>query len=116
MIDAVRLSYKPTHLERKAYENTFKPRMDESSHKPFYGPENKAEEKDGVIKDDTCFWLTSMVGEVPVKVCIDLRVVPPDYAEKNPVGKARSEPNNEPNLPQPLGRFKLSMNPFAMLN
>jgi hypothetical protein len=48
------------------------------------------------------FWLTAYEQKDkeekknPIKLCLDVRVVPPDYVEKNPVGKARSEPNIEP--------------------
>ena len=35
-------------------------------------------------------------------------------AEKNPVGKARDNPNHSPTLPQPEGRITLSLNPFDM--
>jgi len=52
----------------------------------------------------------------PIKVYVDLRVVPGDYAETNKVGAARGDPNVEPTLPPPVGRFQLSLNPFKMLN
>ena len=41
----------------------------------------------------------------PIVVYLDLRVVPVAYAEMNKVGSARSEPNVEPKLPPPEGRF-----------
>jgi hypothetical protein len=34
----------------------------------------------------------------------------------NPVGLARDQPNIEPTLPEPKGRFQFSLNPIAMLN
>lgn len=37
-----------------------------------------------------------------------------ELAEKNPVGKARDQPNHSPTLPQPEGRIQLSLNPFDM--
>jgi hypothetical protein len=52
----------------------------------------------------------------PIVIFLDLRVVPTSYASMNKVGGAREEPNVEPNLPPPTGRFKLSLNPIAMLN
>ena len=52
----------------------------------------------------------------PITLKLDVRVVPKSFAEFNQVGSARGEPNVEPELPEPPGRFKLSLNPFAMLN
>ena len=34
---------------------------------------------------------------------------------KNPVGKARSEPNHSPYLPPPTGRISWTWNPFKMI-
>ena len=70
---------------------------------------------------DSTFILTAYHPEDPEKkkpilIYCDLRIVPKEFAEMNKVGSARSDPNVEPNLPPPLGRFKLSLNPFAMLN
>ena len=50
------------------------------------------------------------------KVKIQVDVFPIALAEKNPVGKARDNPNHSPTLPQPEGRLKLSLNPFTMFN
>ena len=52
----------------------------------------------------------------PIYLKLDIRVVPKTFAETNKVGAARGDPNVEPFLPEPEGRFKLSLNPFAMLN
>ena len=52
----------------------------------------------------------------PIKIFLDLRCVPEEYAQVNQVGAARSDPNVEPTLPPPVGRIKFSLNPFAMLN
>ena len=51
-----------------------------------------------------------------ILIYFDLRVVPKEFSEDNKVGNAREEPNQEPFLPPPTGRFKLSLNPFTMLN
>ena len=48
------------------------------------------------------------------KVKVQVDVLPADQAEKNPVGKARQDPNHSPSLPQPEGRITLSLNPFKM--
>jgi len=52
----------------------------------------------------------------PIKIYLDLRVVPEEYAKTNKVGAARGDPNVEPTLPPPVGRFELSLNPIKMLN
>lgn len=69
------------------------------------------------------FWLklrskNSKTGkeEVNGKVLIQVDILPKDMANKNPVGKARDNPNHSPLLPQPEGRLKLSLNPFTMFN
>jgi hypothetical protein len=54
--------------------------------------------------------------EINGQVLVRIDVVPADYAEKNPVGKARAEPNKEPKLPEPEGRIELTINPFKMFN
>jgi hypothetical protein len=48
------------------------------------------------------------------QVSVQVDVLPADLADKNPVGKARQEPNHSPHLPQPQGRLELSINPFKM--
>jgi len=47
-------------------------------------------------------------------VCCSFRIYPTAAAEKNKQGVGRDEPNNDPNLPEPEGRLKLSLNPFTM--
>ena len=51
-------------------------------------------------------------GQISIKVDI----MPKSHAEKNPVGKARDNPNHSPQLPQPKGRLELSLNPLKMFN
>ena len=48
------------------------------------------------------------------KVKVQVDVLPADQADKNPIGKARKDPNHSPTLPQPEGRISLSLNPFKM--
>jgi hypothetical protein len=50
------------------------------------------------------------------KIQCSIRIYPKDLAEKFDQGKGRSEPNNDPNCPEPEGRLKLSLNPFTMFN
>ena len=48
------------------------------------------------------------------KVKVQIDVLPVAAAEKNPVGKARKDPNHSPTLPMPEGRITLSLNPWKM--
>jgi hypothetical protein len=73
--------------------------------------------------DDNRFWLklrakNAETGkeEINGKVKIQVDVLPVGTADKNPVGKARDNPNHSPTLPQPEGRITLSLNPFTMFN
>lgn len=50
------------------------------------------------------------------KVKMQIDVLPLEQAKKNPVGKARDNPNHSPTLPQPEGRIQLTLNPFKMFN
>ena len=45
-----------------------------------------------------------------------LRIYPKAAADKAKQGEGREAPNNDPFMPEPEGRFKLSLNPFAMLS
>lgn len=47
-----------------------------------------------------------------VRIRIDITTM--EYAEKNKVGSARDEPNNNPFLPPPIGRLHFSLNPCEM--
>ena len=44
-----------------------------------------------------------------------MTILPKDIAEKYPQGLGRQEPNNDPFLPQPEGRIKLTLNPIDMI-
>merc|ERR1711924_280644 len=50
------------------------------------------------------------------QVRMQVNVLPISHAEKNPVGKARDNPNHSPTLPPPEGRLELSLNPIKMFN
>ena len=76
-------------------------------------------ESDGNPDNDiilTAYHIDDPEKKKPIEIKLDLRVVPKTFAESNKVGAARGDPNVEPTLPEPEGRFKLSLNPFAMLN
>lgn len=48
------------------------------------------------------------------KMNLSFELVPKSIAKTNPVGLGRSEPNNSPWLPPPVGRFEWSWNPFKL--
>ena len=48
-------------------------------------------------------------------VQISLELLPEALATLSPAGNGRSEPNAYPTLPRPIGRIKLSLNPFTNL-
>ena len=50
------------------------------------------------------------------KVQIQIDVLPMYQAIKNPVGKARDDPNHSPTLPQPECRLEMTINPIKMFN
>mmetsp|Transcript_3593 Transcript_3593/g.2626 ORF Transcript_3593/g.2626 Transcript_3593/m.2626 type:complete len:136 (+) Transcript_3593:2509-2916(+) len=50
------------------------------------------------------------------KVRLGLSIIPMDQAKSNKVGEGRTEPNQSPFLPPPVGRLSLSLNPFKMFN
>ena len=55
-------------------------------------------------------------GEQGGRVLCSLDIVPKSYADAEPVGKGREEPNVNPNLPPPVGRLEFTLNPFKMVN
>lgn len=46
---------------------------------------------------------------------LSIQIVPEQEAKANPVGKGQEAPNVNPYLPPPVGRMRLSANPFLML-
>ena len=73
-------------------------------------------------KEKDKFWLkmsrrneeTGLIEECG-KVLLSLEFLPMNLAETSVVGKGRDEPNVNPYLPPPIGRFEWSLNPFTML-
>ena len=47
---------------------------------------------------------------------MSLEILPKWKAEVCKVGKGREEPNVNPYLPPPVGRFQWTLNPFGLLN
>ena len=48
-------------------------------------------------------------------VLCGLRIYPIAAADKAKQGEGREAPNNDPFMPEPEGRLKFTLNPFAML-
>ena len=51
-------------------------------------------------------------GEDSGWVQLSLELVPKASATAMPAGNGRSEPNDNPRLPEPVGRIEFSLNPF----
>ena len=107
----------PINVNRTYYNQSLKKRIcKEGEPEPIVFVEK---EKDGDTNSTfimTAYSPADPEKKKPIKIFLDLRVVPRAYAEMNKVGAARGDPNVEPNLPPPVGRFKLSLNPITMLN
>ena len=54
--------------------------------------------------------------EDDVKIKLSIDCVTLEEAEQSPVGIGRGDPNQNPYLEEPIGRFKWSLNPFDILN
>lgn len=78
-------------------------------------------------EDDECFWIP--VSRLETKedgtkgeeknsgyILVSLRIFTKDFAEKQPQGKGRDAPNDDPLLPPPEGRLELTLNPFKMFS
>ena len=63
------------------------------------------------------FWVQCYkAGKAGGRVMCSLEILPQWKADLNKVGKGREEPNLDPYLPPPVGRFEWSLNPFKLLN
>ena len=100
LLNLVRLSQQPIGVTKKFYEQN-----------PKYFPEGLEIEFE---KDDS-FWLTIRKDGKPVKLRLDIQIMPISKAKAFPVGTARSEPNMDPYLMPPVGRIQLTMNPLKMM-
>ena len=68
-------------------------------------------------EDPDKFWLDLQKGGKNMgKVQISFELVPFKMALACPVGEGRSEPNVDPFLPNPGGRFELPLNPFKLIS
>ena len=79
----------------------------------------KSEDEDGIK-----FWVqcykgrddAAGEGEKGGRVMCSLEILPKALAEIEKVGKGRDEPNVNPYLPPPVGRFEWTLNPFKFIN
>ena len=119
MITDCKLTNTPIALQKKYFEESLKERMmkaDPEGEPPF---RFVTSDKEGNVDSDIVlktYHVDDVNKEKPIYLRADIRVVPRAFADSNKVGAARGDPNVEPFLPEPTGRFKLSLNPFAMLN
>jgi len=75
-------------------------------------------------EDGTKFWVqcykgkkeAAGQGEKSGRVMCSLEILPKKNADLDVVGKGRDNPNTNPYLPPPVGRFEFSLNPFKMMN
>ena len=82
------------------------------------------ESKDGKNKKSREFILNTKLAKITgpkdklkhPKILLSIDVLTEKEAKLNPAGFGRSDPNQDPYLPGPIGRFKFSLNPFTMLN
>lgn len=65
------------------------------------------------------FWLSMMhtkwPGESQGELQVSMELMTAEEAAKFPAGLGRGDPNMNPYLPEPEGRFKWSLNPFSLL-
>ena len=106
----------PIKFTREYYEDLT------SEEKKVYGDIqflNKSEDEDGIK-----FWVqcykgrddATGEGEKGGRVMCSLEILPKALADIEKVGKGRDEPNVNPHLPPPVGRFEWTINPFKLVN
>ena len=119
MITDCQLTNTPIALQKAYFEESLKERMmanDPKGEPPF---RFVTSDREGNVGSDIvlkAYHIDDHEKTKPIYLRADIRVVPRVFADNNKVGSARGDPNVEPFLPEPEGRFKLSLNPFAMLN
>ena len=68
--------------------------------------------------EDAQFWLPIWNRKYKAhqgKVLLSIQCVPFESVERLPAGSGRKKPNSNPELPKPVGRLSLKLNPFSML-
>jgi len=106
MIRDSKLTSGPIHLQKDYYEQSLRSRLVKEGDPDLIKFPRKVSEGDltsTIVL--TAFSPEDPEKKKPIKLYCDLRVVPGEYAKTNTVGAARSEPNIEPKLPAPIGRF-----------
>ena len=102
-----------------------KKREDEEEAKESVKNMKKAMGIEEDVHPDNAAWLKMytefkdgvMCREFAGQVLISVEAVPVEMAKEDlPAGFGRSEPNMNPELPDPVGRMKFSLNPFYLLN
>lgn len=101
LLKNVRLTQQQVHLNKQYYSAYLQKKMPKDVTLDF--------------QSDDSFFLTTYKDGKPIKIRIDLRIMPKNIAEKRKVGDGRENPNMEPHLPPPVGRIEFSLNPFKML-
>ena len=99
-------------FNKKYYDSTFKDKLLQL--KKDNETQSGIEFVDG---DDMTFTLSTTEGSSgkPIKICLNLDLVPGHEAKCNPLGEARTDKNMDPYLGPPVGRLSMSFNPCTML-
>lgn len=106
------------HLSKKYYSSYFRDAYNRKVLEQGRGDPRNAVKLDLEFEDEDSFWLSVKRPEdkLPIRIKLDIRVLPGADAVAQRVGDARTEPNHSPYLPAPIGRMTLSLNPLAMLS
>ena len=113
LLEDVALTKAPLTLNKKYYEDVMSKESDVKM--------NFSKMPASAGGNDSRFWLDMLAKDKKGKITKNGKVwcqcdlMPVSHADKNPVGKARDNPNHSPNLPAPVGRLEFSFNPFKML-
>jgi hypothetical protein len=115
MINDCRITQRMHHLCKKYFDDYFGNEYGKNPADPESKKQNPKIEWDKDDKDS--FWLVQKIKgqDDPVKIRLDLRMLPTNVSKGCKVGEGRNEPNNSPYLPGPIGRMEFSLNPFKML-
>ena len=74
----------------------------------------------GPIADDAMWMNMTKIHKKKLRqrgrLAFSISIMPEDDCESRPAGHGRSEPNDNPKLPEPTGRPSVGFNPFAILN
>lgn len=82
----------------------------------MYGEGKNKEKRAKSFVLETIAKIEKKKGKTPAKILVSVDCLTEEEAKKSPVGIGRSDPNQDPFLPSPQGRFQWSLNPFSLLN